>query len=859
MSGSVIYRFDNWLLLPTERSLRRDGVAVKIGSRALDLLMALIEQRHCVVPKHELMDLVWPGLMVEEGNLHVQMVALRKLLGPTAVATIPGRGYRFALPVEVQGGPPAAVVEAAPATPPAAAPAPSGPGPLPVPLSSLIGRRAELLTLHQLLHEHDLVTVTGPGGIGKTCLAGHAAADYTRAHGMAAWSIELAAITDPALVAATVAQALGARIGIGHDAAEAIATRLSETLDEAPALLLLDNVEQVLGAVAELVQALRKRRPGLRWLVTSQEPLRLPGECVMRLAPLEVPPDSDAPKARHAGAVALFLMRVALADPRRADRDPPLEAVVDICRRLDGMPLAIELAAARVPLLGIDGVRARLDDRFRLLVGGARTAPSRQQTLRAALEWSHALLSPEEQRVFRRLGVFVGGFVPEAAQQVAGDDEIDAWGVIDHVSSLVDKSLVITRDDGTDAPRCLLLESARLFALEQLEQAGEAEATRRRHAEAMATLFGPASPRSRAWFKTGQSSGLAEDLPNVRAAFDWALRSGDTAAGVALISAVHTVHSAAGQARECSRRLQALALRAGPELAPTVAASLWRSAARSSTGVASAFAVRAATEAVERYRALDEREPLCESLMLLVAFRARRGELNGLDELMAQMLQHEDAVRTLSIRANVQWALHRWRLARDEPGLALAHTLRMAETVSGRPDAFDQVILGGNAAWCELAMGQPEAAERRARHAVDTLRRLGATSGYLGYPLQVLAEALLALGRDAEGIDVARQAQPPLAADSDDLCLLEPLAFAMVRQGRAEQAARMAGHVDAAMRAIGEQRWPYQARRRRELDALLADALAPEVLAGCMDAGAALDRGRMFELTFAAPGSNMDP
>ena len=246
---------------------------------------------------------------------------------------------------------------------------------------------------------------------------------------------------------------------------------------------MLDNCEHLVGAAAVLVAALRRIAPRVAMLATSQEPLRIEGEQLYRLSPLAVPAEAQRAHAGEFGAVALFVARVQALAPRFALATDTVDDVVEVCRRLDGIPLALELAAARVPLLGVTGVRARLDDSLRLLSSGARDAPPRQQTLRAALAWSHQLLTPEEQCVFRRLGVFAGSFALEFAQQALADDSLDAWTVLDHLGSLVDKSLVIA--EGAAVPRYRLLETARAFALEQLDAAGEAEALRARHAAAL--------------------------------------------------------------------------------------------------------------------------------------------------------------------------------------------------------------------------------------------------------------------------------------------------------------------------------------------------------------------------------------
>ncbi len=248
-------------------------------------------------------------------------------------------------------------------------------------------------------------------------------------------------------------------------------------------LLVLDNCEHVTDEVAAFVEAACAAAPGVRVLATSQETLKVADEHVYRLGVLPLP-QGDAPgEAMRAGAVELFAARAQAVAPHFVLGPDNVDAIVEICRRLDGIPLAIELAAARVPLLGVEGLRSRLDERFNVLTAGARAVLRRHQTLRATLEWSHGLLTADEQRVFRRLGVFAGSFTLEAAQHVARDAQIDGWAALDHLGALVDKSLVLA--EGDPVPRYRLLETTRAYALERLGEAGETEATLRLHAEAL--------------------------------------------------------------------------------------------------------------------------------------------------------------------------------------------------------------------------------------------------------------------------------------------------------------------------------------------------------------------------------------
>ena len=441
-SPAVPRRFGRFELRPSERVLLADGAPVTLGARAFDLLVAFANRPGTLITKDELLATVWAGLVVEENNLQVQVSSLRKILGQSALATIPGRGYRFNLPV-ASGEDAAADYCPLTADTSDETRTPKARTNLPSRLPLLYGRKQDLAAIAALLREHPMVTITGSGGIGKTrvaqAVAKHILTEAANDYPDGVWWVELAALTDGALVPSAVAQALGLSIAGERPTALALRSELASQRT----LVVLDNCEHLADAVTALVDTVAVGAPRVSILVTSQETLRAADEHVYRLAGLAVPDADDAGAALHSGAVELFAARARAVDPRFTLTATNLPAVIEICRRLDGIPLAIELAAARLPLLGVEGLRARLHERFNLLTGGARVVLRRHQTLRATLEWSHALLTPDEQTVFRRLGVFAGGFTLEAAQHVASDERIDQWTTLDYLGALVDKSLVL--------------------------------------------------------------------------------------------------------------------------------------------------------------------------------------------------------------------------------------------------------------------------------------------------------------------------------------------------------------------------------------------------------------------------------
>lgn len=543
-----VYTAGRWEIDLVRRELRESGVPVPIGSRAFDIIDALLRSHGEIVSKRDLTARVWSGMSVEDNTLQVHVSAIRRALGGDRfmLQTISGRGYR--LQGEWVCHRPNRPSPAADPRPQSAAPVASN---FPLASSSLIGRDAAVAHVRDLLSASRAITLTGPGGIGKTRLAIEAARGLLSAFDGDAWVVELASLSDPDLVPSAVA----GTIGLGLVAGNVSPASVARVIARRTILLLLDNCEHVIGTVAELVEAIVRTCPRASVLTTSRELLRIEGERAWRVPPLGVPPPDQhgLDALLDHSAVQLFIARLGALQSGFAASPAQLPAIAEICRRLDGIPLAIEFAAARAAAIGVYRVLAGLDDRFRLLTGGRRTTLPRQQTLRATLDWSFDLLEEAEQRLFRQLSVFVAGFTLEAAGAVIGHTGRSLAPVADRIAGLVTKSLIILDNIGPNS-RWRMLETTRAYALEKLATTGDARTVQKNHAAWLRDLVVAASNRPAA---ASQMDLCVREIDNIRAALDWALsEDGDTAIGVELTAAFVSVWMHLSLVAECGERCE---------------------------------------------------------------------------------------------------------------------------------------------------------------------------------------------------------------------------------------------------------------------------------------------------------------
>lgn len=518
--------FGAYALNPSRRQLLRDGAVVHLGTRAMDLLIALVENSGRVLTHRQLLERAWPGLTVEDANLRVHISALRRSLGDDGgqgqyIENLVGRGYCFVAPVTWAQNP-AAQNTAMPPAPARPSGAPASPvrlrQRLPLPPARIIGLNDLLQSLIRQLDQQRFITIVGAGGIGKTTVAVLIGQHVQSERGGDVIFLDLSPVRDPSLLASALASTLGVVSKPGHTE-ETIVAHLQGT----KALLILDSCEHLVDAAASLCERLFAELDELQILATSREALRVSGEHVHILQPLEPPPEGIGLTAADAlafPAVQLFMDRAATSGHRASLEDAQAELVADICRRLDGVALAIELVASRAGTFGLQGVAGMLRESFQLHGQGRRSAPARHQTLEALFDWSYALLSQRDQKVLQRLAIFTGFFTLKDALAVASDSEEDQLSVANAVTGLVDKSLIWTSASGSPV-YFRLLDTTRAFAARKLEEAGERDRIAGHHLQHILHVLKD-DKLDTAIFSGRDISAHAPRLGDVRAALNWA-------------------------------------------------------------------------------------------------------------------------------------------------------------------------------------------------------------------------------------------------------------------------------------------------------------------------------------------------
>jgi predicted ATPase/DNA-binding CsgD family transcriptional regulator len=702
-------------------------------------------------------------------------------------------------------------------------------------LSTFIGREVELAQLQELGSTTRLLTLVGPGGVGKSRLAVRHSASVQRDYSADVWLVDLASLADPGLVPRAVAEALGIRQRTGQDWYLTIIDRLRAR----QLLLLLDNGERVIAGGADLATRLLRACPGLRILATSREPLGVEGELVWRVPPLAVP-DSNTNDVEHVAAseaVRLFVARVTARMSDFALTDENVATTAHICRYLGGLPLALEVVAARVPGVGLSQIAARLDSGYALGLSGGHHAPPRQRTLRATMDWSYRLLSQAEQVLLRRMAVFVGGWTLAAAEAVGSYDDLPAEQLADMLAQLVTRSLVQAEQQADETVRYRFLATIREYALEQLQASGEAARLERRHALYLLSLAERAAPEAS---DAGHARLVEQDVDNLRAALAWAIREGESDVGLRLaISAVGLWYFGGLYAEGSSWLEQLLAIAPADTTPASLEALTWAGQLLLLQGkYADAKARLQPVLDAQRARG-DERGTALALLMLgnaalwcgdLLSARGMHAEaaerlrnIGNPAELVSVFQAAVVACELGELDQAREFAARCEALGRAGPRpVALAAALHLRALLAARE---------GDAAAALLVIGEALDLERRVadqQRLVETLTEQG--------------HVMLELGRISEALPAFSEAVQLAMASGERICLvraLEGVAGAL-RESRPETTVRLAAATTRLREELGATRWPHDAA---VLDATLAvarDSLTASASADAWDAGRAL-------------------
>jgi predicted ATPase/DNA-binding winged helix-turn-helix (wHTH) protein len=641
---------------PRSYELRCGGRIVKLERIPMELLILLIEERGQLVTRSQIIERIWGKdvFLDTDNSINAAIRKIRQVLKddpeqPRFVQTITGRGYRFIAPVvetgnKVSGRNTTSVLKAIHSgfSEKAAEPVVETPSSnLPVQRTGFLGREKEVAAAERLLLRPDvsLVTITGPGGIGKTRLAVQLATRLAERFPGGTYFVSLSSLSDPGLLASVIVQALGIREAGTQSPMEVLKANLRRS-GRSPKLLLLDNFEHLVGAVPTVVELLSVASK-LKVLVTSRSALHVYGENEFPVPPLALPEQtmSTVEALSQSPAVALFVQRAVAAKPDFQLTAENAAAVAEVCARLDGLPLAIELAAARVKVLSPTAMRTRLSSRLQLLTGGARDLPQRHQTLRAAMDWSYDLLTPTEQKLFRRLSVFAGGCTLEGVEAVCdakGDLDLD---LLDGIESMVDKSLAQRDEQADGEPRFVMLETIREYALEKLEASGEKALTKRAHAAYCLVLAEEKATEHCETARADWLSHYAVEYDNFRAAVEWLTETEDAEWGLRLGGALFRYWEMREYLAEGRARLDKLLKIAGAQ-APTKA----RSRALFAAGVLGveqgdyAAAEALIRESLEISRQLGDAHGAAVCLNAMAVSARDRGDIQGARSLFEESL-----------------------------------------------------------------------------------------------------------------------------------------------------------------------------------------------------------------------------
>lgn len=721
------------------------------------------------------------------------------------------------------------------------------PNNLPLQVTSFLGRDADVAEVKTLLARTRLLTLTGTGGVGKTRLALQAGAELLDRHPDGVWFIDLAGLQDPELVVSEAATVLGVRVGSDRSLTDSLVYALKPKRT----LIIFDNCEHVVVAAAQLVSSIIKGAPQVRVMATSREGLGIAGEVIHRVNTLAVPPggtDLSPEAALQHGAVALFVDRATAANTRFTLTAADAPIVADICRSLDGIPFAIELAAARVKVMSVAHLQERLKERFRILTGGDRTALPRQQTMRALVDWSYNLLSERERAIFNRVGVFAGGWTLEAAAEVCADDSIESWEILDLVSSLVDKSLVVVELADRNE-RYRLLDSTWQYALEKLNETGEAERINRRHAE---YFLRRAQAADKVWQVTPTDqwvAALRPEIDNFRAALGWSLsKKADIEIGATLQATLTELWFYTGLAPE-GRRWTRLSLELLGDSKPTpVTAKLWLGESRLANLTGSRGGLESSQTALSHAQTVEDDALLAKAQVGLGFAFARAGRL---DDSVQEYTKGLPGLKRAGHKKQVARCLLWWAIThvvRGEPEAAKQKFAEALTVAKGLADTEITNLVLGNLGELDFQQGHVDTAISYCEEVLENRRLTGTTVGNANTWANLTAYRL-ASGDHAGcrlaarcAFDVGRQHETILIAFA-----IQHLCVIAAREGKAPLAARLLGYVEKVVLAAEFVREPTEKWSYGELMRALREKLSDDEIAALGAEGATWNEEQAIE------------
>jgi predicted ATPase/class 3 adenylate cyclase len=720
---------------------------------------------------------------------------------------------------------------------------------LPLQLTSFVGRETEIAEITALLGKHRLVTLTGSGGVGKTRTSLQVAANLLDGSGDGVWFIELAPLASGDYVPTTVAQALGIALGSEGDPVE----NLVLALKAKRTLLVFDNCEHLVEPVARVLGAILRACPDVKLLASSRQGLGIEGETTYRMPSLAVPNTSSitAAEALRYPSISLFVERAVSVDNRFALTDENAPIIADICRRLDGIPLAIELAASRTKILSPKQLRARLDERFGVLTSSRRDVLPRQQTLRAMIDWSHDLLDERERALFRRLGIFVNGFTLEAAIAVGSGAELDESDVLDVLASLVDKSLVLAEAQD-DAARYRLLESTRAYASEKITNAGERDLLADRHLRYLRDRFAKlCEEREQTARAVDSMIMLRTELEDIRFALDGALARSRPIDGGELLADIGALWQPVGLEAEGMARCEMFlaALPAGEA----------RLRARLSTALSILFTesgqkvrgLELAAEAIEYARASGDAESSAKALRQYAEAAVFLRRFDDAERALAQAESIPGA--SVNLRINLLGTRAVFSMFHGDLEMAARMQEQLRREWRSVGNSAAEHRSAQNLAEIEHSRGRTQRAIAIIHESLPGARS-GADTGTVALLLLNLAGYLAAVDDLSGAVEAARESIEIRARHERDHAhvafAIEHLALVFALRGDLLRAATLEGHADAALRRHGSPREFTETTTYERLNALLREGLAPDEIARLIADGAALTPQAAIALAF---------